>query len=247
MKQEIRVCVDHPIPSQKELEAMQTAIRENPANYPSPLEMAGLRKYFWKPGRILRVRFLDGDPVVQGKVEEVALLWSHYANIKFHFCDDPEAEIRISFQYSGSWSYVGTYALNIPKHEPTMNFGWLTPNSSSDEYSRVVLHEFGHALGCIHEHQHPTNGIPWNASKVYQYYLQTQGWNKETTYQNVLLAYDKDSTQFSKFDPNSIMLYPIPKELTDGNWEVPWENSQLSETDTDFIAQIYPFASKDRI
>jgi len=44
---------------------------------------------------------------------------------------------------------------------PTMNFGWLNEDSDEDEYSRVVLHEFGHSLSCIHEHQHPANGIPW--------------------------------------------------------------------------------------
>ena len=36
-----------------------------------------------------------------------------------------------------------------------MNYGWLEPDTSTREYQRVVRHEFGHALGMIHEHQNP--------------------------------------------------------------------------------------------
>ena len=47
-----------------------------------------------------------------------------------------------------------------------MNYGWLTPDSDDDELRRVVLHEFGHALGLIHEHQNPEGGIEWNEPAV---------------------------------------------------------------------------------
>jgi len=40
-------------------------------------------------------------------------------------------------------------------HEPTMNYGWLKDDTDDVEYRRVVIHEFGHALGAIHEHQNP--------------------------------------------------------------------------------------------
>ncbi len=47
--------------------------------------------------------------------------------------------------------------------------GWLEPDTPNDEYRRVVLHEFGHALGGIHEHQSPASGvIPWDKPKVYE-------------------------------------------------------------------------------
>jgi hypothetical protein len=83
--------------------------------------LAGLRKKFWPVGRTLQVRFLDGDPSVQAKVEEVAHEWSEYANLHFEFGDANDAEIRISFTQSGSWSYLGTDALTIAHNAPTMN------------------------------------------------------------------------------------------------------------------------------
>ena len=33
----------------------------------------------------------------------------------------------------------------------------------------TIIHEFGHALGMIHEHQNPlNNSLQWNTDKVYQ-------------------------------------------------------------------------------
>ena len=51
----------------------------------------------WQPGTVLRVTFLEGDPVVQQRVMAIAQEWSKYANIHFAFVNDPRAEIRVAF------------------------------------------------------------------------------------------------------------------------------------------------------
>ena len=101
----------------------------------------------WPNGSNLQVLFLDGDPAVQAKVAQYARQWSEFANITFDFNNAPDAEIRISFRYQGSWSTIGTDALNVPSNQPTMNYGWLTSSTDDGEYSRVVIHEFGHCAG----------------------------------------------------------------------------------------------------
>jgi Astacin (Peptidase family M12A) len=199
----------------------------------------------WQPGQTLRVRFLDGDSIVQQKIEAVAHQWSQYINIRFEFGNDLDAEIRISLQPGGSWSYIGTAALSIAKDQATMNYGWLNRDTSDEEYSRVVLHEFGHALGMIHEHQHPEAGIPWNRDAVYRYYMEKNNWSREQVDNNLFAQYSKDITQFSQFDTQSIMLYAVPKELTTNGFEVGW-NRYLSETDKAFMGAIYPGAAKGR-
>lgn len=193
----------------------------------------------WQPGQTLRVRFLDGHPIVQQKIEAVAHQWSQYINIRFDFGDHPDAEIRISCQPGGSWSYIGTDALGRPKDQATMNYGWFKPDTPDEEYSRTVLHEFGHALGMIHEHQHPEAGIPWNREAVYRYHMEKNHWTREQVDHNLFAQYSKDVTQFSHFDPQSIMLYSIPKELTTNGFEVGW-NRYLSETDKAFMSAMYP-------
>lgn len=197
-----------------------------------------------KSGKKLRVRFLEGDPAVQARIPTYVDAWSTYANISFDFSSDPDAEIRIAFEDSGSWSWIGTQCLSIEESEPTMNFGWLTSDSSDEEYERVVAHEFGHAIGCIHEHQNPSAGIPWNKPVVYKYYAgPPNNWTKAEVDTNLFQLYSKTQTQYSTFDPMSIMAYPIPAAFTDGKLVVGM-NRELSAMDEEFIAGQYPLRPK---
>jgi hypothetical protein len=157
------------------------------------------------------------------------------------FVTSGTAEIRISFAEEGfSWSTVGTDALTVPRAEPTMNYGWLEPDTDLAEYQRVVRHEFGHAVGMIHEHQNPdaAGTIPWDKPKVYAYYAR-QGWSKADVDANLFDVYDTDTTNFTTFDPTSIMQYAIPEELTIGTYSVGW-NTALSPTDVAFMRTQYP-------
>lgn len=253
----VRVCVERPLPADRVMEAAERAIEENPDNAPvlrfrpglgvgpsPPLALAAVTGKKWRPERTLRIKFLDGVSEVQAKVEGFAHQWTQHANLKFEFVADTEAEIRISFQGPGSWSYIGTDALSIDLEEPTMNFWWLGPGSADAEYSRVVLHEFGHALSCIHEHQHPEADIPWDKEAVYRYYGgPPNNWSRAQVDRNLFRKYDSTRTQFSEFDRQSIMIYPIPNEFTVGDFEVGW-NRVLSQTDKAYVGVMYPSAVK---
>jgi hypothetical protein len=193
----------------------------------------------WADGRTLRVKLLGGSPFVQGKVNQYALAWKDCANITLQFVTSGDAEIRVSFNPGGSWSYVGTDNLVISAGQPTMNYGWFTDSTPDDEFSRVIIHEFGHALGCIHEHQSPAANIPWNKPAVYAYYQQTQGWSPAQVDVNIFDLYAQSTTQYSAFDTQSIMLYAIPASLTTNGFSTGW-NRVLSATDKSFIAGVYP-------
>jgi hypothetical protein len=95
-------------------------------------------------------------------VHDTITEWVKYANIKFRFEENPAiSQLRISFDFrSGSWSYVGMDNLKITDaEEATMNLGgiWNTKQISANERG-AILHEFGHALGLMHEHQSPARG-----------------------------------------------------------------------------------------
>ena len=49
-----------------------------------------------------------------------------------------------------------------------MNFGWIVGGKKEEDIRSVVLHEFGHALGAIHEHLSPMADIPWDRDAVYK-------------------------------------------------------------------------------
>src|SRR6185295_18692300 len=129
------------------------------------------------------------------------------------------ADIRISFNADpGSWSAVGTDCLVadfFKPAEPTMNFGWLRDDTDDEEWRRVVVHEFGHAIGAIHEHQNPRGGIKWNLPAVYAYFSgPPNNWTKEEIDFNVVQKYSINQLNATSFDRSSIMLYSFPPQLT---------------------------------
>ena len=247
----IHMCVDRPLPADLDSEAQLLARRANPKNKVQRTRLdeatgqaIGIGFEYrkcWEPGQTLHIRFLDGDPAVQERVKQVAKIWEESANIHFAFDDSPDAEIRISFTPGGSWSYIGLDCKLVGKNETTMNLGWLTAETEQEEYDRVVLHEFGHMLGAIHEHQSPSGGIPWDEEKVFAFYGgYPNNWDHDTIQFNVLDRYSADQVNATAFDPYSIMLYPVDKSLTKGGFEIPWRNAKLSELDKEWVKVMYP-------
>lgn len=236
------ICIDRLVPDELYGAARAAALAENPANA-AALEAVGRISAFWRPGRVLQVAFLDGLPEMRRRVEQHAQAWSDVANIRFAFTDHPGAEIRISFAGVGAWSAVGTDALveaYFRPDEPTMNLGWLRPGVAEAEWRRVVLHEFGHALGLLHEHQSPASGMGWDEAAVFRAFSGPPNyWNEALIRRNILQRYSRAQTQFTAFDPDSIMLYAFPAELTTVGVATT-SNSVLSAQDRAFIARVYP-------
>lgn len=111
--------------------------------------------------------------------------------------------------------------------------------NSEKEFNRIVLHEFGHALGFIHEHQNPEGNIKWNIPAVYKHYTsEPYYWKIEDINKNILEKYSSNQLNATKFDPYSIMVYAIPDNLAFGI-STP-SNTTLSELDKTHVSKLYP-------
>ena len=198
----------------------------------------------WQSGTQVKVTFMEGDPALQARVRAVAEEWTGpgMANLSLRFVDQGDADIRIAFQQGdGSWSYLGTVCQQIPAPEPTMNYGWLQPDSPDDELRRVVLHEFGHALGLIHEHQNPNRPIAWNRAAVKADLSgPPNNWDDEAIENNMFRRYEPEALSSTPTDPLSIMMYPIPAAWTTDGFSADL-NGELSDTDKNFIRSAYPW------
>jgi len=177
---------------------------------------------------------LNGIDTVKRVVMEIL---QPLVGIQFEFVNR-NGNIKIGFDTNeGAYSYVGTDCLQY-SNEKTMNLGWLDVGT--------IIHEFLHALGCIHEHQNPkNNSIDWNKNKVYCWAKQTQDWNPEVTCHNIFEKYNQEQLNGSDFDIDSIMLYFFPDKFTNNNKGTK-QNFVLSETDKQWLKNMYPINGESK-
>lgn len=113
---------------------------------------------------------------------------------------------------------------------------------------RKVRHEFGHALGLYHAHQLSDDTellIPYDETKVLDYYMKKCKWDATKTRKNVLSPIRKVGIHNHQgMDQFSVMLYPvIPELLQDSSLRSHFnssENQRLSVHDRLHIMSMYP-------
>lgn len=227
-----------------DLAAYEMAIKENPAN--ATFASGGRRKRslinyskLWANGRTLTIAFIDDvDPDHKRKIMEAAVRWIPYVNLSFEFVDDLQGDIRIATKNNYNSSMLGTDALLIHPDWPTMNLG-VKPDH--EDFETIVTHEFGHALGAMHEHQHPQADIPWDKPKVYDYY-QNREMGPLTPEQvdfNLFTPFNTLEAIYTEYDRKSIMHHPVSNDLTLGDWENPI-NRKISKKDIKMMSLLYP-------
>ncbi|KAJ7851510.1 hypothetical protein B0H14DRAFT_2355253, partial [Mycena olivaceomarginata] len=164
-----------------------------------------------------------------------------YANLTFQRA--AVGALRISFDpHLGSWSYVGAVNQTIPSSQVTMNLGMVDTTTVSDDDRGSILHEFGHALGLLHEHQSlARNGnITLDEDAVYAYYMMTQNWDKAAVKAQIIDVYNStDVSSYSALDPTSIMMYFMPAAMNIQHIDVP-PNYTHSDMDKAYIVINYP-------
>jgi hypothetical protein len=258
------ICFAGTNPSLDGLEASESAanaISENPRNASltipisngpliAPTDRPSLAMFtskFWIAGRQLKISFLTGTDWQKNKVKQYATAWCSYGNIGMTFVDTGDCDILIDFNPTlGSWSYVGTdcsYFAN--RRVASMNLGWVLESKSEAEIRQVILHEFGHSLGAVHEHESPFVEIPWNKPKVYaDLGGPPNNWPPAKVDRNMFTAYNLQQVQGTPFDGASVMLYYFPPSWTLNDKGTSF-NTDLSDGDKAYIHFVYPPDSLD--
>jgi hypothetical protein len=206
----------------------------------------------WQPGTRITVAFQGGSSQLRGQIVEAVRPWTSAANLVLDFGAGAgsyrewtsrdrryAAQIRISFNRGGYWSFIGLDAVDssvAKPNMPSMNFGGFDRRLPAD-WRAIVLHEFGHALGFAHEHQSPRGecerefrweddpGYQPKTGSIGQFVIDDQGrrpgiyrvlggppnnWGRDKVNHNLRkLPYSTDLVS-SAFDRMSIMKYYFP-------------------------------------
>jgi len=229
---------------------LRKTLRPAPAPHTRRKRSAGGTSAFWSAGQTLRISFLNGTcPWYKKAIVTTACHWLEYAHLHLRLVHDNDghAEIRIRTDVAEdiNYSVLGNQSLNEP--EESMAIG---AKLSDPRFESTVLHEFGHALGMEHEHQHPHANIPWDLKALRR--LLREVLEKEVDDQRALenAIEDELTTQFLPvpddgnrlllpYDKQSIMHYQVRQSHTVGNWKSE-RNDAISEGDKRFMRLVYP-------
>ncbi len=153
-------------------------------------------------GQDIQVLFLNGTAEQQKSVMFAANKWTEWANINFVYhalSDSPpivQSHIRVKIdpqlRHASGYSQIGIGNLSSST-EPTMVL--------VDTKFNLVAHEFGHAIGLQHEHQHPDR-------REHDYTKACSDMSWWTCYYNVKRKFTKDQNfQGTPPDKYSVMIY----------------------------------------
>jgi Astacin (Peptidase family M12A) len=246
---------DPPIPTKSQREATDQV---------NALRYVIDRYKLWGAGSTLRVCFFGGEPDIRRAVADIAREWTRYAHISFDFgqeaglrscaANEP-SHVRVGFQSAGNWSYVGRDSISVDLSQPSMNLevaGGKLALIDPHELHRVVLHEFGHALGLQHEHQSPNSGCEaqFNWGMVYAELAKPpNNWTRQTVDTNLRELVLSPRLEISPYDPKSIMHYSLPSWMFTGGQSAKCfvaPNEALSQLDELGAAAAYPNTLADQ-
>jgi hypothetical protein len=218
-----------------------------------------VRSITWRQGETIKVCFRAGTPKARARVAKYASEWMNYANVVLDFGDkdnprscqgDNSEGIKIDFVEQGAaagyWSQLGT---NSRKVAHSMNLGDLGRDAlpfPEAEARRLTMHEFGHALGMLHEHQSPTGNCgPEYDEEALMAYGALLGWSREKALSNFIPYSASPELNASEVDRRSIMHYSLPVWIFKTRDKSPCfvrPNYEISDADKAFMSRVYPKA-----
>ena len=206
-------------------------IYKNFINYPMRYQTEGDAAY--EPLYKKYKNIETGDEIVEAIKDIIKNRFEPIVNLQFEFVDDAKnSDVRIELGGNISYSKLGISALRVPKSKHTMQLRVFDV--------AVVMHEFGHALGLFHEHQHP-NAPPiiWNEENLIKH-AKTLGINENSIKNNFTETLD---TPFvgTDYDEKSIMKYSLEKDLIKNENKEPFtrRNYILSKKDIEGLNKMY--------
>lgn len=194
----------------------------------------------WPTGKTLNISVgrltSDQQKLVQQAISTIA----PHVNLNLNLVQSAAGDIRIGAipNDTPSWSAVGVGANNYAHDEITLGLVF----DDSPEYTvSEITHEILHALGFLHEHQHPDRTTTFNKGLI------TERFEKHTdpakvAEANILNAHNPQDPNlvFTPYDKDSILHYGFTSAELNGANIIPTP-LKLSQGDIEVLRELYPF------
>lgn len=214
------------------------------------------KQYTWKYGQTGNITITFGDYPCNNcsKSSSWSLIGNEainkpYPSMNLGWVDPPFED----FEYDGITYLVESFRLQKRIGCDTQSID-KTTCVSNWKPGMTIIHEFGHALGMVHEHQNDINKdnpFVFNIPVVEKYMAKPEngGWSKEKVYTNIIKRYTCDinncNYRGSGYDEDSIMKYTIPQNwLLKGKSSV--SNYRFSDTDKAWLSSVYPLSNANK-
>ena len=254
--------------SPEKLHAIQRAESLTGADADAILEEFGLQKgaseqlflktALWPQRHQIRACFMDGPVEAKQHVRQLFTDILKLTNLTLgpdQQCGVGPTDVQISFATKKAcYSYLGRQSrARIQKYPnlPTIGLCDLTGPQWSDAADGTIRHELMHALGAIHEHQHPegqcVNEFDLNYMQQAHLFDEDPVKNLQKIFNNIEIitkSYSVEEIAMLPYDPKSIMHYQLNPQyflLKDKSpCYLRYENTELSDADKSFLRRLYP-------
>ena len=217
-------------------------------------ELSGIPTRFWLPNSEIKVGFKNAIGITQNIKNAILVLANEWcANTSVQFVEETNPanyDVLVSFiKNGGMGSVIGNRSkIFASLGKPSMNLdptwgieeGFENKIGYKYEYLRgTIRHEFGHALGFIHEHQRSDRPWVWNKAwmKSHIKLLGLGGW-RSIVNNYIKKENDLNNTK-SSFDFDSVMIYGFSAKTNFQGISVDDKN-YLSALDIETVNLIYP-------
>lgn len=162
-----------------------------------------------------------------------------YVNLQFEFVSTPTPApdgglVHITDNPAGLKPGASGTCKRIGKKDPYIIIG------KTKTFETVVIHEMAHAVGMLHELEHPHKPFTFDRERLVAFYMARKDMSRqdaESFVQRNFFANTEKELLYGDFDTKSIMLYKLPVEVT-GGVELTG-SSRLSDGDKDWLEQAY--------
>lgn len=180
----------------------------------------GISKVYYQPGDTMTIE-IHGPKHFKNHVKKVLTEKVFpFVNLNFEFVQQ-DGDCLIDNKWSKGGVCYGGGTKN-----PTLHL------SSSDDF--LIIHEFGHALGLLHEMRNPNVDLTWVVSAIQQKYSK----GDINVFTQIINPLDFNKVLALPFDANSVMTYPLPPETNEQNIELK-PSQEYTELDKKWLEMTY--------